>query len=77
MIERKGAVALVDAVLIEMLRRILIDAGAAADRIGRKVLDPVCRAVRDPRGGRREFRLAGGLEVVVTRDAIRIRKRAS
>lgn len=76
-IERKGAAALVDAVLIELLRRILISEGAPADRIGRKVLDPVCRALRDPWGGRRVFRLAGGLELAVSIDALRIRKRAS
>jgi hypothetical protein len=57
-------------VLSGLLRRLLIQAGAKADRLGGRALHPVLRAIRDTTGGRRSFDFSGGARVIVTRGEV-------
>ncbi|MCX5662471.1 MAG: tRNA lysidine(34) synthetase TilS [Planctomycetota bacterium] len=61
-------------VLAGLLRRLMLAAGAGPDSLGTRQLAPILRAARDARGGRRAFRLAQGVELVVTRDAVMVRR---
>ena len=59
-------------VLMGVLRRLLSDAGMAKDKLGRRNLAPIVRAIRDTRGGCRTFDLGTGGKVTVTRAEVRI-----
>ncbi|MGB0768825.1 MAG: tRNA lysidine(34) synthetase TilS [Phycisphaeraceae bacterium] len=71
-LSRDRARSLNRAVLAEVLRGRLIDAGVPGDRLTRKALTPVVEAACDGVGSRRSFGFAGGVELVVTRKAIAI-----
>lgn len=59
-------------VLIGLLRRTLIEAGARRDRLTNRTLMPLVRAIRDSTGGTRTFDLPGGVKAVVNRESIEI-----
>ena len=61
-----------DIVLMELLRNILIEAGASPDTLGQRALGPIVRAIRDTRGGSRTFHLSGGAVMTITRNEVRI-----
>ncbi len=58
--------------LSEVIRVAVLKAGARPDRVGRRNLDRVVRAVLDRRGGCRQFALNAGVMLTVTRDTIEI-----
>jgi tRNA(Ile)-lysidine synthase len=60
------------AVLVGLLRQLLIEAGVRPDRLGRRVLDPLARAIRDRRGGVRRFDVAGLASLTVERTVVRL-----
>jgi tRNA(Ile)-lysidine synthase len=64
-------------VVMGVLRRRLERAGVPPARLGRRVLAPLARAVRDRGGARRRFDLARGVRVVVERETVRIETAAS
>jgi tRNA(Ile)-lysidine synthetase-like protein len=72
-IDRTDARTLRRVVLGGLLRRLLVAAGAKADRLGGRALAPVLRAIRDATGGTRTFNLSRAT-VVLTRDSVTIRK---
>ncbi len=71
-IDRTDARTLRSVVLTGLLRRLLIEAGARADRLGARALKPVLRAIRDTTGGTRTFNLSRAT-IVLTRHAVTIR----
>jgi len=64
-----------EVVLIALLRRLLVEAGVNPDRLGRRVLGPIVRAVRDHQGGERAFEPGCGVRLILTRDRISITRR--
>ena len=71
-IDRAEARSMPRVVLMGVLRRLLSDAGIAEDKLGRRSLGPIIRAIRDARGGCRTFDLGAGGKVTVTRVEVRI-----
>lgn len=71
-LSRDDARAMNRAVLTEMLRRVLIDAGVPADRLSRHALRPAVHAAQDPVGGTRRFAFAKGVTLVITREAVAV-----
>ncbi len=63
-------------VLAGLLRRVLIDAGVDADRIGQRRLEPLLRAIRDTKGGTRVFGFPGGLSLTITGELITLTQQA-
>jgi len=59
-------------VLTQWLRRMLIHAGVAADRVPGHALHPVIDAVRDGVGGVRTFNFASGVRIEVDADMLRV-----
>lgn len=60
------------AVLSELLRRALIDAGVSADRLSRHALLPAVHAAQDRTGGERSFAFAKGVTLIITRQSLSI-----
>jgi len=56
----------------EVLRCMLLEAGIDADRISRKLSDPIVRAISDGRGGSRRFELTDGVRVYVNSEQVRV-----
>lgn len=54
-------------VLAGLLRRLLGELGVPGDRLGRRTLGPIVRAIRDRVGGTRRFELTQAVRVTVTR----------
>jgi len=71
-LDRNDARSLPGVVLTGLLRRLLLEAGAKADQLGRRKLAALERAVTDRRGGQRRFELGGKIRVLVTRQAVDI-----
>lgn len=71
-LDRNDARSLPTVVLTGLLRRMLLQAGAQADQLGRSKLAALARAVADRRGGQRRFDVGRRVVVVVTRQAVRI-----
>jgi tRNA(Ile)-lysidine synthase len=71
-LDRNDARSLPGVVLTGLLRRLLLEAGAKADQLGRRKLAGLARAVADRRGGERRFEVGSKVRVVVTREAVRI-----
>lgn len=71
-LDRIDARTLQRVVLAGLLRRLLREAGAQADKLGTRGLLPLVRAVRDGAGGRRSFSFSTGVSVVVTRGTVEI-----
>lgn len=80
-VQREGATASFDRsdartwsplVLAGLLRRLLAIAGVAADRLGTRCLEPIIRAIRDSKGGTRQFQPGDGVQITVTRNAVRV-----
>ncbi len=57
-------------VLLGLLRRELHHAGVPADRLGRRHLGPLARAITDQAGGRRVFGFARGVRATVQREVV-------
>jgi len=55
-----------------LLHRLLRAAGVPADRLGRRVLNPILRACADTIGGERVFNLGAGVKIFVRRDVVKI-----
>lgn len=55
-----------------LLRRVLGEVGVPRDRLTRRGVTPIVRAVRDAAGGERRFALARGARVVVTAAVVRV-----
>lgn len=75
-INRPAARKLPTIALIELLRRLALEAGARADHLGASVFRPIVDAIADTQGGTRRFTLSGGVEVTLTRAEVTITKRA-
>lgn len=71
-IDRAEARSMPRVVLMGVLRRLLSDAGMSKDKLGRRNLSPIVRAIRDTRGGCRTFDLGAAGKVAVTRNEVRI-----
>ncbi len=71
-LSRASARAMSRVVLTGVLRRMLLDAGAAPDRLGRRTLNDIARAAQDGAGGSRRFELSGGTAAEVTPDVVRV-----
>ncbi|MFP4144701.1 MAG: tRNA lysidine(34) synthetase TilS [Phycisphaeraceae bacterium] len=71
-LDRNEARMMPGVVLTTLLRRLLEEAGVPGDRLTRKALAPITRAVRDQVGGERRFDLARGVTVRVTRQEVEI-----
>ena len=69
-LDRTDARTLRRIVLAGLLRRLLLELGAKADRIGNRALSPLLRAIGDTTGGSRSFDFSGGVSVLVTRQVI-------
>jgi len=72
MLKRTSARRMHQVVLTALLRRLLIQSGAQADKIGLRALQPMIRSIRDQKGGQRIFNLTDRLHIIVTRDTIEI-----
>ena len=59
-------------VLTGLLRRLLREAGVPGDRLGRRAMDPIVRAVRDRHGAQRVYELAGGVKLIITRETVTV-----
>ena len=71
-LDRRQARQMPEIILVSLLRRVLVDAGVAADGLGHRTVGPIIRSIRDDQGGQRTFALPHDLRVVVTRHEIRI-----
>ncbi len=71
-LSREAAKRMSRAVLSGLIRRLLLDMGAAGDKLGAKQLGQVVRAIRDKEGGERTFTFANGVTLTVTRDQVSI-----
>jgi len=71
-IDRGEARSMPRVVLTGVLRRLLSDAGTAKDKLGRRNVSPIVRAIRDTKGGCRTFDLGAGGKVTITRTEVRI-----
>lgn len=71
-LDRPAARGLSRVVLTGLLRHVLRGAGVPGDRLTRRSLAPIARAVRDRRGGERGFELAGGVRVGVGREVVTV-----
>jgi len=70
MVARDAARRMPRIVLTALLRDLLTEAGAPRDRLTRRTLTPIARAMRDDAGGERRFDLPGGVCVVLDRDGL-------
>ena len=70
--QRDALTGLARVVLTGLLHRVLREAGVPKDRLTRRAVSPMVRAVRDGKGGERVFEFAGGVRVTVTRDVVRM-----
>jgi tRNA(Ile)-lysidine synthase len=59
-------------VLSALLRRLLTEAGCAADKLGLRALGPIIHAIGDIQGGQRSFALSDGVTVTLSRNEVRI-----
>ncbi|MEX0652840.1 MAG: tRNA lysidine(34) synthetase TilS [Phycisphaeraceae bacterium] len=57
-------------VLAALLRRLLEELGVPRDRLGRRTMSPIVRAIRDRAGGQRRFELTSALRVTITRGEV-------
>ena len=73
-LDRAGAGALPQVVLKTLLRALLADAGARADKLGHRALEPLAVAIRDGRGDRRQFTYSGQVVVEVDRDHVQVQR---
>ena len=65
------------AVLTELLRRALIDAGVPADRLSRHALLPAVHAAQDTTGGMRSFGFPNSVTIQITREHLAIQSARS
>ena len=65
------------AVLIGLVRRALLTVGVRADRLGRRTIDPIVKAVCDQDGSRRAFELSDRVRVVVSKRAVWMKREPS
>lgn len=72
-LDRNDARSLPGVVLTGLLRRLLLEAGAKADQLGRRKLGAIAKAAGDRRGGQRRFEISAKVQVLVSRDAVAIR----
>lgn len=61
-----------DPVLYQLLRRLLIEMNLGADTLTRRALMPIINAACDRKGGHRRFDLSENIQVMVTRQTLRI-----
>lgn len=61
-------------VLGSLLRHLLLEAGAKADRLGHRVLRPIVRAVRDHAGHTRSFQLSAAVQVRVDQKIVQVQR---
>ena len=73
-LDRRQVRALPRAVLVGLLRRLLAEAGVSRDKLGRRHVGPIVRAIADTKGGHRAFDLGAAVKVHVTRDVVRIER---
>jgi tRNA(Ile)-lysidine synthase TilS/MesJ len=59
-------------VLFGLLRKLLIETGVPADRLGGRIINPIVRAIRDHTGGHRTFELSKGIHMEITRESVTI-----
>ena len=71
-LDRPKARSLPKIVLGGLLQRLLTQAGANGDKLGRRTLDPIIKAIRDTQGGQRHFELAASVRIEVTSQTVRI-----
>lgn len=69
-LDRTDARTLRAMVLSGVLRHLLLELGARADRLTTRSMKPMIRAIRDTTGGSRLFQFSEGVTVLVTRTAI-------
>lgn len=69
-LSREQARKLNPAVLTEVFRRVLLDAGCAADQLSRHAMLPAVVAAQDDAGGDRRFAFSNGIKLSITRQAI-------
>ena len=76
-IDRVSARQMAPVVLNQVVRTVLTRAGAKRDSLGRRAVDPMLRAIRDSKGGRRRFAFGGGVVVTVTAAEVEVRRARS
>jgi tRNA(Ile)-lysidine synthase len=69
-LDRAAARQMPRVVLTELLRQLLHEAGAPRDRLTRRTLAPLLRALRDTVGGQRAFDLPGPITATLDRDTL-------
>ena len=69
-LDRTDARTLRTIVLTGVLRRLLLELGARADRLTTRTMKPMIRAIGDTTGGTRLFQFSEGVIVRVTRTAV-------
>lgn len=75
-LDRGAAYALPPVVLAALLRRLLAEQGVGADRLGRRCIGPIIRAILDRKGGTRRFSVRPSVTVTVTRSIVRFQREA-
>ena len=74
-IDRTEASRLFEPVLYQIVRNALTEAGTGTDTLTHHTLDPILKAIRDRKGGERQFNLAAGVTLTVTNRQVSIEKR--
>lgn len=64
---------LIRAMVWDLMRRVLIEAGCSPDTLTRKTLSPIVSAIRDGKGGKRTFDLSNSVVVTITRSAVHVK----
>lgn len=71
-IDRRPLRRIGEPVLYQLLRRLLIETDLGADTLTRRALMPIINAVCDRKGGRRRFELSENVQVMITRQMLRV-----
>lgn len=71
-IDRAKARDLPKLVLTELLQQQLTARGLDLDKLGKQTLNPIARAIRDKKGGQRQFKIANNTTIEITREQITI-----
>lgn len=71
-LNRASAREMLDSVLFELIRKILLATGMEPDALGQRTIGPIVLAIQDRKGGTRSFKLDHGIKLKITRDAVRI-----
>lgn len=71
-LDRLDARTLPRLILTGLVRRLALEAGAPADRLGVRTLTPITRAARDHHGGTRTFAIEGNITITIDATTLRV-----